>query len=622
MAVLMKKITSVLVFALLLLRASPSAASEQVGPYEWTGVERLVVIGDVHGSYDKLLPLLKGTNLVDDDLIWIGRESHLLFLGDLIDRGPLEKMVLDLVSRLEGEAKAAGGGIHIVLGNHEVLNIIGDLRFVKGRGFSDFADLEQAADRRAALGRFRGAPYNVGMSSGEVAAAFNETHPEGYFGRLRAFAPDGIYGKWLMEKPAVVKLNGYLFLHGGLTDDVAGLGLDAINETVHENIRDYIANRELLADGKLFNYNEARDAAEALAGNRAAQRRDPARAAAAAAIVDHFDGLAFSPGGPLWYRGNSVENEQVERASLERVLVLLDARGLMVAHTPTSTGRISSRFGGRVIRADVGMAYGRAPLCIVVQNQRVVAYDPRRQGFLSHIIEATQGQRWSDIQEQLPDEQMERFLQRAKVVDRLLVEREGRKGEVLSLKNRKLELRSVFLTVDEAPGSDPKAPVRRWTHEVASYRLDRLMGLGLVPVTVERKLGDEIGSLQIWMQAAIDSSQIEELGAEELLEGLENELMQARIFMSLIGGGRDRADFGKMLLPEERRLALADNTKTFPLKTELEELPEECRVGAEFRLGMNRLSASSLKKEVGDHLSGAQIKALLARRDAILKACA
>jgi len=514
-----------------------------------------------------------------------------------------------------------GGGIHVILGNHEVLNIVGDLRFVEGRGFSDFADLEQARDRSAALSRFRSADINVGMSSGEVAAAFNEIHPEGYFGRLRAFSPDGTYGKWLLEKPAVVKLNGYLFLHGGLTDDVAALGLEGINDAVHKSIRDYIANRALIADGHHLTYNETRDVAEALAGKRSLHRREPEKAAAAAAIVDHFDGLAFSPEGPLWYRGNSVEIAQIERASLEVVLANLDARGVVVAHTPTASGSINSRLGGRIIRTDVGMAYGRAPLCMVVENRRMVVYDPRRKGFLSLATESAQGERWSDIQEQLPDEQIERFLQRAKVVDRILVERKGRKGEALALKHKKLELRAVFLTDDEAPGNDPKAPLRRYAHEVASYKLDRLMGLGLVPVTIERKLEDETGSLQIWVQAAIDSTQIEELGAQELLEGLEDELMQARIFMTLLGGGRERADFAKMLLPKERRLMLADNTKTFPVSTELTELPEGCRVSAGFRLGMRRLDSASLKKEVGDYLSGAQIKALLARRDGILEAC-
>ncbi len=303
------------------------------------------------------------------------------------------------------------------------------------------------------------------------------------------------------------------------------------------------------------------------------------------------------------------------------MLANLDARGVVVAHTPTASGSINSRLGGRIIRADVGMAYGRAPLCMVVENMRMVVYDPRRNGFLSLATEAAQGERWSDIQEQLPDEQIERFLRRAKVVDRILVERKGRKGDALALKHKKLELRAVFLTDDEAPGNDPKEPLRRYVHEVASYKLDRLMGLGLVPVTIERKLEDETGSLQIWVQAAIDSTQIEELGAQQLLEGLEDDLMQARIFMTLLGGGRDRADFAKMLLPKERRLMLADNTRTFPVSTELTELPEECKVSAGFRLGMKRLDSASLEKEVGDYLSGAQIRALLARRDSILEAC-
>ena len=332
-----------------LLLQTAAWASEEPRPFEWTGIERIVAIGDVHGSYDKLLQLLQGTDLVDSALAWTGGETHVVFLGDLTDRGPLERPVLDLVRRLEDDAAAAGGRLHVLLGNHEVLNIVGDLRYVEGQGFSDFADDEQAADRSAALTRFRSAALNVGMSSGKIQAAFGERHPAGFFGRLRAFSPEGAYGEWLLEKPAVIKINGYVFLHGGLTDAVAGLGLEAINGGVHQSVREFLANRELVADGEILTYEEAREAAEVLARNKSVRRRTPEKVAAADAILDHYDGLAFSPGGPLWYRGNSVENEQVERASLERVLDSLDARGVVVAHTPTGTGRINSRFNGRVL---------------------------------------------------------------------------------------------------------------------------------------------------------------------------------------------------------------------------------------------------------------------------------
>jgi hypothetical protein len=615
----MKRSLSSVLLALLLSTAVVAHAAEQQGPFEWSGVERLVAIGDVHGSYDKLLPLLQGTGLIDADLAWSGGKAHVVFLGDLTDRGPLERPVLDLLRRLESEAAQGGGGLHVLLGNHEVLNIVGDLRYVEGQGYSDFLSEESAADRNAALTRFRNEALKVGMPSGKIQSAFRERHPPGFFGRLRAFSAEGEDGSWLLEKPAVVKINGYLFLHGGLTDEVAALGLEGINRGVQQNVRDFLANRDLISGGKPLTYEEARQVAEPMANNKGVRRKTPEKADAAAAILDHYEGLAFSPGGPLWYRGNSVENEQVERASLERVLEALDAQGVFVAHTPTGTGRINSRFNGQVIRTDVGMAYGREPMCVVLQNERMVVYDPRRQGYLSLAPEPPQGERFSDIGEQLPDAQLESFLERAKVVDRTLVQRKGREGEVWSLQQKKLELRAVFQSVDEAPGADPNAPARRYGHEIASYKIDRMMKLGLVPVTVPRQIEGTHGSLQTWVQAAVDRDQIRQYEAQGLLEGLEDEIMRARLFTVLIGSV-ERADFGEMLVPKERRIMLADNTKAFPLSSDI-ELPEGCALAPDLELGMRGLNKGGLKKAVGTYLSDGQIKALLGRRDRIIEGC-
>lgn len=79
------------------------------------------VIGDVHGEYDKLCRLLRGARLVDGGLRWSGGESRLTLVGDFFDRGPDGIGVVELVMRLQGEAAAAGGAVHALLGNHDAL---------------------------------------------------------------------------------------------------------------------------------------------------------------------------------------------------------------------------------------------------------------------------------------------------------------------------------------------------------------------------------------------------------------------------------------------------------------------------------------------------------------------
>nr|NIM64006.1 hypothetical protein [Acidobacteriota bacterium]NIQ87020.1 hypothetical protein [Acidobacteriota bacterium] len=74
-------------------------------------------------------------------------------------------------------------------------------------------------------------------------------------------------------------------------------------------------------------------------------------------------------------------------------------------------------------------------------------------------------------------------------------------------------MRAIFKTVDERPGSahDGQA-LDRHRQEVAAYRLDRFLGLGLVPVTVLREVDGVEGSMQQWVEHAIDGETKREYG--------------------------------------------------------------------------------------------------------------
>src|SRR5262245_24861215 len=95
---------------------------------EFTGIERVVAIGDVHGAYDRYVEILKVAGILDNDAKWIGGKTHLVQLGDIVDRGADSRKVLDLLRRLERDAQGTGGAMHALLGNHEVARMLGDLR--------------------------------------------------------------------------------------------------------------------------------------------------------------------------------------------------------------------------------------------------------------------------------------------------------------------------------------------------------------------------------------------------------------------------------------------------------------------------------------------------------------
>ena len=156
---------------------------------------RVVAIGDLHGDYAKTVEVLRLAGLVDKDAEWIGGDSILVQTGDYTDRGPDSKEIMDLLARLEAEAPAAGGQVHILLGNHEVMNLQGDWRYVAAGDIADFGTTERRAE---------------------------------------AFGPTGAYGKWLATKPIVKVVADTVFTHGGVSPRWAATGVDHINQVASD----------------------------------------------------------------------------------------------------------------------------------------------------------------------------------------------------------------------------------------------------------------------------------------------------------------------------------------------------------------------------------------------------
>src|SRR5262245_3016519 len=172
----------------------------------WSNVERVIAFGDVHGSYDDLTQLLQAAGVVDAKLHWAAGKAHVVSTGDLIDRGPGSRQVLDLLMRLQTEAQSAGGMLHVTLGNHEALNLLGDLRYVTPAEFAAY-------------------------KAEDPAVLPDTTHPPGFYGKRAAFARDGQYGRWLFNLPVAVIINDTLFMHGGPSAVLAGMSIEQINQS-------------------------------------------------------------------------------------------------------------------------------------------------------------------------------------------------------------------------------------------------------------------------------------------------------------------------------------------------------------------------------------------------------
>ena len=313
---------------LAVLFSAPSEPSRAQGssaerPCDITTAERVVAIGDVHGAYEPFVAMLRGAGLIDGRQRWVGGRARLVQTGDILDRGPDSRKVIDLVRKLEGEAARDGGRVHALLGNHEFMRIVGDWRYVSAGEFKAFQTGESAGlrdrvhDLNAELAEKRARAEKKEFNEREYRAQFMKDFPLGHFDMQLAFGKDGDYGKWVRSRVAAVRINGVLFIHGGVSDAVANLGCDGLNAEVG---------------------------------------RDLGAAPVPAEKITTL--LSAKEDGPLWYRGMASEPESSFEPMLDSILKRLDVRAVVIGHTPVASGQITTRFGGRVVLIDTGMLNG------------------------------------------------------------------------------------------------------------------------------------------------------------------------------------------------------------------------------------------------------------------------
>lgn len=167
---------------------------------KFTNVNNIVVISDVHGQYELFIELLKQHNVINSNLEWCFNDGHLVVLGDIFDRGSKVTELLWLVYQLEQQAEIAGGKVHYILGNHEMMVLNNDLRYINEKYI-------------------------------HTSQKMNMVYTQ-------LFAENTFFGKWLRSKPVMVTINDLLFVHAGISPELVskGITIEKANHIFHDKI--------------------------------------------------------------------------------------------------------------------------------------------------------------------------------------------------------------------------------------------------------------------------------------------------------------------------------------------------------------------------------------------------
>ena len=602
----MKRLRS-LVVALLLGLAWTASAEDA---YRYPQPDRLVAFGDVHGAYDALVKTLRAAGVLDAKLGWSGGKTTLVSVGDLLDRGAESRKVIDLMMRLEGEARAAGGLVLVVLGNHELMNLAGELRDATTAEFATYAADESAEEREQAR-----AQWLVARPPGQqerAKAEFDQHFPPGWFAHRRLYRPDGRYGQWLLERPVAIVVGDTAFLHGGLSRAFADYDLARLNTEFQRGLRAELEGIASLEQAGWLTFDVPGETrAQALATRSAA-----ADAKADAALVERAKQVAafdaaplYSPQGPAWYRGYALCRGITELDAANAALAHLGVKRIAIGHTASPTLKPTLRLGGRVLLMDTGMlksVYGGRGHAIVIEHGKLSAIDED-----GAAVEPVGDDRIVDL---IPlrggDALVESTLSEAKVAAR---GSEANGLVPLQLEHQGSKLNATFV-------ADKQSAAR----ELAAYRLDRVLGLGLVPGTVARELDKHEGALQ-WRPDRFVPMAVAVKGGGDVAPWCEPTIQSSLLaaWDALIGNPSRTTD--SLSFDRDTGTVFATgHGRAFGNGDSIPALSggRQYAIGPELCRRLAALDEATLAARLGDTLPEKARAALLARRDRLVKQAA
>lgn len=326
----------------LLVNGPADAKAKKVDDYHWTGVERVVAIGDLHGDYGQYIKVMQSAGLINKGGKWSGGETHLVQTGDITDRGDDSRKIIDHLVKLKKQAKKKGGYVHLLIGNHETMNVIGDLRYVAPGEFKAFTTknskrLQSLQWDRQVEWMQANVPEFAEMDLETYRQDWEKQVPLGWVEHRQAWSFKGDYGKWVEDNQVAIQVNDTIFLHGGISEKYCKFSLQSLTEQVIV----------------------------------AMQNNDPS-------IVTAMN----DPLGPVWYRGlaEKDETDEVYSQTLDNILKRYGAKRIVIGHTPTG-GVVWPRFDQRVVANDTGIAthYGAHKGVLELTSKGATAiYDDQR----------------------------------------------------------------------------------------------------------------------------------------------------------------------------------------------------------------------------------------------------
>lgn len=363
---------SIVAFMFLLTILAPPSS---IAGSSYSENPHIVVIGGVKGAANTVAALLQHLELIDAEQHWSGGDTILIQTGDLVDEGENVRATLDLFMRLQSEAVDAGGQVIVVMGNHEAMNMLGELRDVNYVAYQHFADSDSEDRQRQAWQQWltwrqrRAEALGENFeATAEIEAEWFAAHPPGWAEYADSMRPEGVYGSWLRSLPVAVEIDEVLFIHGGISPDFVDRDVATINRRAAEEITRFDAYREFMVRKGLSLptasvcemseiLKEEIEYLNDLGSSRrkiVQRRRSDVQEIAEIGRVGSW--VLLDSEGPLWFRGAAKGAEEELGPHMNSILDAFDVDRMVTGQSAGRERIIRTRFDNRVLLTSIEMS--------------------------------------------------------------------------------------------------------------------------------------------------------------------------------------------------------------------------------------------------------------------------
>jgi len=407
----------------------------------------------------------------------------------------------------------------------------------------------------------------------------------------------------------MIVINDTAFVHGGAPPYVAEHGLAGINGTLKMDLVNYVTTLSTLEDASVLSpIDRYKEAPAILEEKMATGQLDEKQMVSAQAILRLRQSPLNGPAGPTWYRGTASCNPLMEGDVLNAALDRIGATRIVFGHTPTSTRQVQQRMRGRIVEIDTGMLkanYNGSGNALIIDKDKVSVAnqnDPKALAPIAHPRGVG-----TDV-EFIDDGTLTKILTTGTIV--------GSQTDGLAWKLVQVEAfdKTVFAYFSPLPKEKGFIP------EITAYRLDRMLGLYMVPVTVRRELAGQQGTLQYVPVATLNESERVSTGkGGRAICSMSKQSSAMYVYDALINNSA-RTPMSMLYGAEDFQLMLVDHKRSFNTKNDRPAYlgHTELNIGREWQSALLEIDDKKLRKELGDVLDKKRLAALSKRRDALI----